>query len=50
MLLALETATDQCSVVLYDADGIQAERLDLRAREQTRLILPMIDEILTEKG
>ncbi len=50
MLLALETATDQCSVVLYDADGLQAERLDLRAREQTRLILPMIDEILKEKG
>jgi tRNA threonylcarbamoyladenosine biosynthesis protein TsaB len=49
MLLALETATDQCSVVLYDAMGVQAERLDTRAREQTRLILPMIDAVLTER-
>ncbi len=49
MLLALETATDQCSVVLYDAMGVQAERLDTRAREQTRLILPMIDSLLTER-
>ncbi len=50
MLLALETATDQCSVVLYDAFGVQAERLDTRAREQTRLILPMIDAVLAEKN
>ena len=49
MLLALETATDQCSVVLYDATGVQAERLDMRAREQTRLILPMIDAVLAER-
>ncbi len=48
MLLALETATDQCSVVLFDATGVRAQRLDTRAREQTRLILPMIDELLTE--
>lgn len=50
MLLALETATDQCSVVLYDASGVQAERLDTRAREQTRLILPMIDAVLAERN
>jgi tRNA threonylcarbamoyladenosine biosynthesis protein TsaB len=50
MLLALETATDQCSVVLYDAAGVRAQRLDTRPREQTRLILPMIDELLTECG
>jgi tRNA threonylcarbamoyladenosine biosynthesis protein TsaB len=49
MLLALETATDQCSVVLYDTNGVQAERLDTRAREQTRLILPMIDAVLKER-
>jgi len=49
MLLALETATDQCSVVLYDDAGVQAERLDTRAREQTRLILPMIDAVLAER-
>lgn len=50
MLLALETATDQCSVVLYDGSGVQAERLDTRAREQTRLILPMIDAVLAERN
>lgn len=50
MLLALETATDQCSVVLYDAQGVQAERLDTRAREQTRLILPMIEAVLAESN
>jgi len=50
MLLALETATDQCSVVLYDAQGVQASRLDTRAREQTRLILPMIDAVLAERN
>jgi len=50
MLLALETATDQCSVVLYDARGVRAARLDTRAREQTRLILPMIEAVLLETG
>ncbi len=50
MLLALETATDQCSVVLYDASGVRASRLDTRAREQTRLILPMIEAVLAETG
>lgn len=50
MLLALETANDQCSVVLYDGHGIRARRFDARAREQTRLLLPMIDEVLAETG
>jgi tRNA threonylcarbamoyladenosine biosynthesis protein TsaB len=48
MLLALETANDQCSVVLYDGQSILAERIDHRSREQTRLILPMVDEVLAE--
>lgn len=50
MLLALETANDQCSVVLYDGQSILAERMDHRSREQTRLILPMVDEVLAEQG
>lgn len=51
MLLALETANDQCSVALLSADGqLLASRYDPRAREQTRLLLPMIDEVLTEVG
>ncbi len=51
MLLALETANDQCSVALLSADGqLLASRYDPRAREQTRLLLPMIDEVLAEVG
>ena len=51
MLLALETANDQCSVALIGPVGqLLASRHDLRAREQTRLLLPMIDEVLAEVG
>lgn len=49
MLLALETANDWCSVSLYDGQHIVAHRQDDRSREQTRLILPMIDEVLLEQ-
>lgn len=49
MLLALETANDQCSVALYDGEAILAERSDMRSREQARLILPMIDVVLAER-
>ena len=49
MLLALETANDQCSVALVDMAGqVLAQRHDDRAREQTRLLLPMIDAVLAE--
>ncbi len=49
MLLALETANDQCSVALSDQSQVVAYRHDGRAREQTRLLLPMIDEVLAER-
>lgn len=49
MLLALETANDWCSVSLYNGQQIVAHRQDERSREQTRLILPMIDELLHEQ-
>lgn len=49
MLLALETANDQCAVALMDSAGqLLASRHDDRAREQTRLLLPMIDAVLAE--
>lgn len=49
MLLALETANDQCSVALMNSAGqLLASRHDDRAREQTRLLLPMIDAVLAE--
>lgn len=49
MLLALETANDWCSVSLYDGQQVVAHRQDERSREQTRLILPMIDAVLEEQ-
>ncbi|XID75373.1 tRNA (adenosine(37)-N6)-threonylcarbamoyltransferase complex dimerization subunit type 1 TsaB [Alkanindiges sp. WGS2144] len=49
MLLALETANDGCSVALYDGRQVVAQHQDDRSREQTRLILPMIDAVLHEQ-
>ncbi len=53
-LLALETATEHCSVALLriTADGgheVLARRLHA-PRQQTELILPMVDEVLAEAG
>lgn len=48
MLLALETANDHCSVALYDGQQLLALREDDRTREQTRLILPMVDSMLAD--
>ena len=53
-LLALETATEHCSVALLRSavDGsheVLVRRLHA-PRQQTELILPMIDEVLTESG
>ncbi|RYY80599.1 MAG: tRNA (adenosine(37)-N6)-threonylcarbamoyltransferase complex dimerization subunit type 1 TsaB [Moraxellaceae bacterium] len=50
MLLALETANEWCSVALFDGQAVVAHREDNRSREQTRLILPMIDAVLAEQG
>lgn len=50
MLLALETANEWCSVALFDGKNVVAYREDNRSREQTRLILPMIDAVLAEQG
>lgn len=48
-LLALDTATEQCSVALT-ADGRVFERRQLTQRGHAELILPMIDEVLIEAG
>lgn len=48
MLLALETANDQCSVALSHQSQVVAYRHDGRAREQTRMLLPMVDQVLTD--
>jgi tRNA threonylcarbamoyladenosine biosynthesis protein TsaB len=44
-LLALDTSSDACSVAL-ERDGDVIERHELRPREHTRLLLPMIEEVL----
>ena len=48
-ILALDTATEACSVALFTDDGIY-ERHEIAPRRHTRLILPMIDDVLTEAG
>jgi tRNA threonylcarbamoyladenosine biosynthesis protein TsaB len=48
-LLALDTSTLACSVALA-AGGRQWQRHELRAREHTRLLVPMIDGLLAEAG
>lgn len=48
-LLALDTSSLACSVALGRGETI-AERHELRAREHTRLLLPMVQDVLQESG
>ncbi|MGR9090546.1 MAG: tRNA (adenosine(37)-N6)-threonylcarbamoyltransferase complex dimerization subunit type 1 TsaB [Gammaproteobacteria bacterium] len=48
-LLALETATDACSVALLHA-GETLERYEVAPRRHTELILPMVNSVLAEAG
>lgn len=48
-ILALETATDACSVALWQ-DGAVLERFEPGARRQTERVLPLVDELLAEAG
>ncbi len=48
-LLAVETSTNACSAALT-IDGIVYERFELTPQEHTRLILPMIDSLMSEAG
>ena len=51
-ILALETATEACSATLLikqsDTEKIIYKRFQLAPREHTKLILPMLDEVLAE--
>lgn len=46
-LLAVETSTEACSAALY-VDGEIKEKFALAPREHTKIILPMIDELMAE--
>lgn len=48
-LLAIDTSTEACSAALLIEDEIQ-ERYALAPREHAQLILPMIDELMSEAG
>jgi len=48
-LLAVETATDACSAAL-SINGVISERYTIAANTHTKLILPMIDGLLSDAG
>lgn len=48
-LLAVETSTNACSAALY-IDGAIKECFELTPKEHTRLILPMIDSLMSDAG
>lgn len=46
-LLAVETATEACSAALL-IDGEVTERFEIAPRQHTQLILPMVDQLLSD--
>jgi tRNA threonylcarbamoyladenosine biosynthesis protein TsaB len=48
-VLALDTATERCSVALW-CDGQLLERCEDTARAQAELVLPMVSDVLREAG
>lgn len=48
-ILAIDTATEACSVALYN-EGTSCARFELCPREHTQRILPLVRDILNEGG
>lgn len=49
-ILALETSTDACSVALWQKDTPIAELFEVAPRQQTELVLPMVEQLLAQQG
>lgn len=49
-ILALETATEACSVAILLENGQIHSRYEFAPRLQTQLLLPMVDQLLAEAG
>jgi len=50
MLLALDTATRQASVALYDERGVRAETSWYSTDNQTVELMPRVTEMLAQQG
>jgi len=48
-LLAIDTSSEACSVALLDGDSV-SEQHRIEARAHTRILLPMIRQLLGERG
>lgn len=48
LILAIETSQQSCGVALRDAKGVQS-RQQMAAKQHASLLLPMIDELLSDK-
>ncbi|AEW44507.1 putative glycoprotein endopeptidase, M22 peptidase-like protein [Serratia symbiotica str. 'Cinara cedri'] len=48
-ILAIDTSTDACSVAIWNEGKIQTLS-ELRPREHTQLILPMVQQVLVDSG
>lgn len=48
-ILAIDTSSEACSAALFTDDSI-AERYQIAPREHSKLILPMMEELLAEAG
>ena len=49
-ILALETANEQCSVAIVDAQQLLYFQSNDEPRKQTQLILPMIEQVTQSSG
>lgn len=49
-ILALETSTNACSVALWQPGQDTAELFAVAPRQQTELVLPMVEQLLQEQG